>query len=304
MKSGISWTHYSWNPWMGCDKIAPGCAHCYIHRMMIRQGRQPWGKLYPTKTVGHPIKWQREAEEARQCVRAFACSHSDFFHVDCDDLRDEAWRIIKRAPNVVFFLLTKRPTQIMSHLPDDWGEGYPNVWLGVSVCCKTDLVNMDMLRKVPIHPKAVRAVSCEPLLEDISQELNLEGFGWVAVGGESGSGDEYLWNPGGNRKAELKQTAGRRTMKLEWAARIRDKVKGAQLPFIFKQVTSPRSGKGVNALGRVWHEYPQPPLPYPWKPQPAIEAKHLYTIEQLKNLDDGGRPKEGQRSSVARGDGA
>jgi protein gp37 len=129
------------------------------------------------------------------------------------------------------------------------------------------------------------------LLEDISQELNLDGFGWVAVGGESGSGNEYLWDSNGDWKKELLQTAGRRTMKLEWAARIRDKTKAAGLPFHFKQVTSPCSGVGVNALGRDWHEYPPPPLPYPWKPQFAIEAKHLYTVEQLKNLDDGGQPK-------------
>jgi hypothetical protein len=74
---------------------------------------------------------------------------------------------------------------------------------------------------------------------------------------------------------------------------IRDKTKAAGLPFIFKQVTSPCSGVGVNALGRVWHECPSPPLPFPWKPQPDIEAKHLYTVEQLKNLDDSGRPKGG-----------
>ena len=30
VNSGISWTHNTWNPWMGCDKVAPECAHCYI----------------------------------------------------------------------------------------------------------------------------------------------------------------------------------------------------------------------------------------------------------------------------------
>lgn len=276
---------------MGCDKVAPGCAHCYIHRMMTKQGREPWGAIYRTNTLTDPIKWQKKAEEARQVERVFSCSMSDFFHAKADDWRNEAWEIIKRTPNLVYFLLTKRPTRIVQHLPEDWAEGYPNVWLGVTVACKRDLPNMDVLRKVPIHPKAVRGLSCEPLLEDISQELNLDGFGWVAVGGESGSGNEYLWDSNGDWKKELLQTAGRRTMKLEWAARIRDKTKAAGLPFHFKQVTSPCSGVGVNALGRDWHEYPPPPLPYPWKPQFAIEAKHLYTVEQLKNLDDGGQPK-------------
>jgi protein gp37 len=120
--------------------------------------------------------------------------------------------------------------------------------------------------------------------------LDLTGFGWVVVGGESGSGNEYRWDPNADWKAELQQTAGRRTMNLAWAEAIRIKAKGARLPFMFKQVTSPCSGKGVNALGKVWHEYPSPPLSIPWKPQPAIKAKHLYTIDQLENLDEAGRP--------------
>jgi protein gp37 len=52
---------------------------------------------------------------------------------------------------------------------------------------------------------------------------------------------------------------GRRTMMLRWAENLRDKTKAAGLPFMFKQVTSARSGVGVNALGRDWHEYPDAP---------------------------------------------
>jgi protein gp37 len=259
--------------------------------MMTRQGRQPWGEIYRTKTLKDPLKWQKKAEKARQVERVFSCSMSDFFHVKADEWREEAWDVIRQTPNLVYFLLTKRPSRILQHLPDDWGDGWPNVWLGTTVVCKRDLPNMDILREVPVHPKAVRGLSIEPLLEDIADELDLNGFHWIAVGGESGAGEEYPWNPNGDWKAELQQTPGRRTMKLEWAERIRDKTKAAGLPFHFKQVTSPRSGAGINALGRDWHEYPPPPLPYPWKPQPIIEAKHLYTVEQLKNLDEGGRPK-------------
>lgn len=90
-------------------------------------------------------------------------------------------------------------------------------------------------------PAAVRWISAEPLLEDISADVNLEGFGWVVVGGESGSGQEYLWNPAEDWKAENKKkdTDGRRTMRYLWAANLRDKVKAAGLSFMFKQVTAP-----------------------------------------------------------------
>lgn len=285
--TGISWAHNSQNFWMGCDKVDPGCAHCYIDRILERQGRAPWGEIYRTKTWNEPDKWDRRAEAERYVERVFTCSMSDFFHAKADEWRTEAWAIIKRTPNLVWLVLTKRPERIHNHLPADWGEGYPNVWLGVTVAWNGAFNKMDALRKIPIHPKAVRWISAEPLLEDISAEINLDGFGWVVAGGESGNGDEYLWDRSKDWRSEF-DIGGRRTMKLEWAARLRDKTKAAGLPFMFKQVTWPQSGYGVNALGRDWHEYPPPPLPYPWKPQPAIDAKHLFTVDQLLRVDENG----------------
>ncbi|HEY2409923.1 MAG TPA: DUF5131 family protein [Polyangiaceae bacterium] len=31
--SGIEWTESTWNPVTGCDKLSPGCKHCYAERM-------------------------------------------------------------------------------------------------------------------------------------------------------------------------------------------------------------------------------------------------------------------------------
>ena len=118
-KTGISWAHHSWNPWV-VRQISPGCAHCYIHRVMTKQGRESWGEIYRTKTWADPDKWQKKAEKARQVERVFSCSMSDFFHAKADCWRDEAWEVIKRTPNLVYFLLTKRPARIVQHLPKDW----------------------------------------------------------------------------------------------------------------------------------------------------------------------------------------
>ena len=287
--TGISWAHHSQNFWMGCDKVDPGCAHCYIGRILHKQGREPWGDIYRTKTWGDPDRWNRRAAAEGDVQRVFTCSMSDFFHTKADEWRPEAWEIIKRTPNLVWLVLTKRPERIHNHLPADWGEGYPNVWLGVTVAWKGAFNKMDTLRRIPVHPSAVRWISSEPLLEDIADEINLDGFGWVVAGGESGGGAEYLWDRSKDWRTEF-DIGGRRTMKLEWAARLRDKTKAAGLPFMFKQVTWPQSGHGVNALGRDWHEYPRPPLPLPWKPQPEIDAKHLFTAEQLLSLDESGHP--------------
>lgn len=152
--------------------------------------------------------------------------------------------------HLVWLILTKRPALIESRLPADWGQGYPNVWLAVSTGCKKTLHNMDVLRKIPA---LVRWVSTEPLLEDISQDINLDGFGWVVTGGESGA-------------------AKRREMKLEWAANLRDVTKAAGLSFFFEQITHRWSGRGVDALGRIWHETPEAPWGLDWAPRPDLDT--------------------------------
>ena len=78
-------------------------------------------------------------------------------------------------------------------------------------------------------------------------------------------------------------------MKLEWAERLRDKTKAAGLPFLFKQVTHIRPGYGVNALGRVWHEFPTPPSgsDRDWEAPALISAADLN--HEWKCLD-GDRP--------------
>jgi protein gp37 len=256
--SSIAWTHNTQNFWVGCDKIAPECAKCYIGRILEQQGREPWGQLYRTKTWRQPFRWQQEAALAGVCRRVFTNSLSDFFHAGSDAWREEAWDLIRKTPNLIWLILTKRPELIASRLPKDWGEGWPNVWLGTSVGCNQTLNKMDSLRKIAVHPKAVRFVSCEPLLEDISVNIDLDGFGWVIVGGESGVGQEYLWNPKQNWREEF-STGGRRTMMLDWAKNLLSCAQAKNIPYFFKQVTSARPGVGEDALGRKYQEFPPPP---------------------------------------------
>jgi hypothetical protein len=59
---------------------------------------------------------------------------------------------------------------------------------------------------------------------------------------------------------------------------------------MFKQVTSPNSGVGVNALGGVdWHEFPAPHLDLPWKKRASIAAKNLYSAKELGSLNSAGQ---------------
>jgi protein gp37 len=274
--STIGWTHGTQNFWLGCDKIAPECARCYIWRTLIRQGRQSWGHMYRTKTWDAPRVWQRQAERDGCCYRIFTCSLSDFFHVKADGWRAEAWDIIRTTPNLVWLTLTKRPELIAHRLPADWPDAYPNVWLGVSTGCRQTLNKMDSLRRIPIHPKAVRFLSAEPLLEDIAPYVDLSGFGWVIVGGESGGGPEYLWNPQGDWRSEFKEK-GRRIMQLDWARHILDNARAANIPFYFKQVTALQPGQREDALGRKYQEYPPPPHSK-WADKPGKADDRLYSI--------------------------
>jgi protein gp37 len=187
----IGWAHGTQNFWIGCDRISPECAHCYIART-LRQQHRDWGTLYRSKTWGDPAPAQRKAAAEGLCYRVFTCSLSDFFHADADPWRDEAWEIIRTSPNLVWLILSKRPELAAKRLPAGWPHEYPNVWLDVSAGCRLSLRRMDTLRDIPVHAKAVRFLSAEPLLEDISGEVNLAGFGWVIGGGGSG-GDRSIF---------------------------------------------------------------------------------------------------------------
>lgn len=100
-------------------------------------------------------------------------------------VRDRLWDVVRSTPHLDWLLLSKRAENITKYLPPDWGSGYPNVWLGVSVGNKKHgYPRVDILRRIPA---VLRFLSCEPLLEDIG-DINLTGIDWIITGGESGNG--------------------------------------------------------------------------------------------------------------------
>jgi protein gp37 len=209
-QTSIQWCGATWNPWQGCIKISQGCKNCYMYRDKERYGQDPRDvhRSSPA-TFNAPLRWQREVEQGRRRGQGrliFTCSWSDWFIAEADAWRDEAWEIVRRCPNLIFQILTKRPERIADHLPPDWGDGYSNVWLGVS--CE-DQANAE--HRVPVLlavPAAVRFLSCEPLLSEIdltrlSQSSGdvinglygwhefgsmrrVYGVDWIICGGESG----------------------------------------------------------------------------------------------------------------------
>lgn len=190
----------------------------------------------------------------------FTCSWSDWFHPAADEWREAAWEIIRERNDLTFQVLTKRPERIADHLPADWGAGYPNVWLGVSVENRRFVDRADLLRAVPA---AVRFISAEPLIGaliprwdgiretfvwpdgrtsiDAGSGLYLSGIDWLIAGGESGPGHRHM-DP-------------------QWVRALRDACALAGTAFFFKQWGGAKAGGIAQLDGRIHHDYPRTGAP-------------------------------------------
>ena len=124
--------HDIWNPWHGCIKISEGCQHCYMYHL-DRMRDQEGSRIYRTGHFNYPIQKDRQGRyriQSGELIRV--CMTSDFFLAEADEWRPEAWDLIHRRPDVMFFLLTKRPERVAGCLPHDWGSGWDNVWFNVT----------------------------------------------------------------------------------------------------------------------------------------------------------------------------
>ena len=71
-RSAIEWTQATWNPWHGCLKVSPGCAHCYMYRDKRRYGQDPSLVVRSKTSFDAPQRW-------KDPKMIFTCSWSDFF---------------------------------------------------------------------------------------------------------------------------------------------------------------------------------------------------------------------------------
>ena len=226
-ETGIGWTNKTWNPWHGCTPVSPGCDNCFMFQQKRQYGQDPEVVVRSKTTFDAPLRWHDPA-------LVFTCSWSDWFHVAADPWRDEAWGIIGRTPHLTYQILTKRPARIRGRLPwGDYGDPWPNVWLGVSIESRVYLYRADVLRTAPA---ALRFLSLEPLLEDLGA-LDLDGIGWVIVGGESGP--------------------RRRSFEVAWLESIVSQCDAAKVPLYVKQDSAFKPGQQGRIPTRLWrHEFP------------------------------------------------
>jgi protein gp37 len=239
--TNIAWTDHTFNPWMGCERVSEGCRNCYAEQFVTgRMGIPVWGKTAPryvTKTPWREVlTWNRKASESGIRKRVFCASLCDIFedHPTANETRPLVWDLIRECTALDWQILTKRSHRIASCLPADWDEGWPHVWLGVSVEDMRVACRVDDLREIPA---AVRFISYEPALGPLTG-LDLTGIDWVIYGGESGPGyrpDSEVW---------------------AWEMYINCRLYG--IAFFHKQSAGPKPGTGIELRGHVIQEFPLP----------------------------------------------
>ena len=202
----IQWTHHTFNTHWGCQRVSPGCEHCYAETFSKRVGLKVWGpttgrRFFGDKHWAEPLKWNRDAERAGERHRVFCASMGDILEDrrDLDPLRARLRKLVDDTPWLDWLLLTKRPENAAALMGHEWLARWPsNVWAGTTT--EDAEWAEKRIRDLLVIPAAVRFLSCEPLLGPIDlvdivgrAALDLDMMGdhcvdWVIVGGESGHG--------------------------------------------------------------------------------------------------------------------
>jgi len=129
--SKIEWTDHTFNPWIGCHHVSPGCDHCYAEAMMDhRYGKVQWGPHGERKRTSDgnwksPIRWNEQARDFKRQhgrrPRVFCASLADVFdNQGPSSSRSDLFALIRECRRLDWVLLTKRPQNIVKMLPPDW----------------------------------------------------------------------------------------------------------------------------------------------------------------------------------------
>ncbi|PRH13499.1 phage Gp37/Gp68 family protein [Burkholderia gladioli] len=260
--SKIEWCDHTFNPWIGCTKISPGCDNCYAEAMMdTRLHKVKWGprgQRVRTSAANwrEPVRWNAKHEEffaahgRRQ--RVFCSSLADVF----DNAVDPAWRadlfrLIADTPNLDWLLLTKRIGNVAGMVQDVADRLFfeakrpailpDNVWLGATIVNQAE-ADRDIPKLLAV-PASVRFLSIEPMLGPIDllwpETLWPDGPTRCCSGHECGCGgqpiDPWLiygvnWVIAGGESGP-----GARPAHPAWFRSLRDQCAEAHVAFFFKQ---------------------------------------------------------------------
>lgn len=220
--SDIEWTDATWNVAVGCQKISPGCAHCYAERVVNGRLRGEFGRLaWHQDRLRLPMAWRKPR-------RVFVNALSDLWWDQISDRqRDEMFAVMAIAHWHTYQILTKRAKAMHTYFAagarqriaavlSEWGRTdlavvimiglvlddtttpkprwpLPNVHLGISA---EDQDRLDERYPWLMRTEAaVRFLSLEPLLADIDLDACQAGVCTDCKGAGEGAGD-YLADDG------------------------------------------------------------------------------------------------------------
>jgi len=258
--SKIEWCEHTDNLWHGCTEVHEGCDNCYARVLSHRWGRELWGNEVPRmaiKSVWNDLnKQQLLAKKAGQMHKVFVGSMMDIFEkpmpvknskgeILTEDgnfywntglIRDKFFNdIVPNSPNLLFLLLTKRPSNINKYIPESWKANPPeNVMFGTSP------VNQETANKLIPQLLAVngkRFLSVEPMLDKIvltdTDDFSDNGHGarWIGVSGNAAKSVGIHWVICGGESGH-----GKRPFNADWARSLRDQCIKSETPFFMKQM--------------------------------------------------------------------
>jgi protein gp37 len=299
--SKIEWTDSTFNPWVGCTKIKrPGnrpsaCDFCYAEKWAKRSGQVEWGKHPRRRTTDSywrgPLSWNSQAADFRRRFgrrrRVFCASLADVFDNQAKaEWRTDLFKLIRQCDQIDWQLLTKRPQNIKKMLPRDWGDGYPNVWLG------TTAEDAESYQQRVAHllalPAVVRFVSYEPALGPLGTiKVGADSPDWIIIGGESGvRGD--LARPTQPQWARDVITECLRhdvaPFLKQWGSYSNSPlvVEGGMTIKEAMQVDPPENGKGGGKLdGQFWRKFPRVTTPLEIKSELVVSKDAIERGELL-----------------------
>lgn len=230
---------YTFNTHIGCQEVSSACDFCYARVMNERwgwvEGWGPHGERKRTSAANwrKPYAWAKAARANGTRPRVFCASLADVFDNKIPkEWRADLFRMIADTKELDWLLLTKRPENISKMLPDNWGNGWPNIWLGTTT---EDQLHYDRRwRILQAIPAVVHFISYEPALGPLT--LGNKPPSWAIIGGESGR------TP--------------RPMDLQWARDLRDECAAKGVAYFFKQTT----GKKVIPDDLLVRQFPTPRL--------------------------------------------
>lgn len=256
----IEWAHHTFNAWIGCTKVGPGCDNCYAADLATARLGVAWGPGQPRRrtaasTWQQPRRWNKRAAKEGVRYRVFCSSLADVF----DNEVDPAWRadlfqLIRETPHLDWLLVTKRVGNVRA-MAEAAGRLPDNVWLGITVVNQAEADrDVPKLRQLRVlYDLPVAFLSVEPQLGpiDLSCLFYHECPNWL---------DDDGYPPMMDRSTGMRECCSRcdwtgisdeiainwvicggesgpnaRPMHPDWARSLRDQCAGAGVPFFFKQ---------------------------------------------------------------------